>query len=503
MNRIKEILLMLSTLLTPMLATAESYERVESRNVWNMGGNVTGILRDTTTVSYAEFYYGGEQGDFRNFSDSSSQWSAGVEAKTITHFDKLSMVGSFTYDHTEGQDMCGSMFISPNSYPFDLLEFTPGEKRLQSYSMMGGIATQLDERWSIGVKGDYKVQNYVKYKDLRHYNYRMELSLRPSISYNIGEFALGLNYIYGRECETVRAQEVGSTASAYYVFLDKGLMSGAYETWGGAGVHLNESGIDGFPVRENFNGVAGQVAWRDLYCELEYIKGAGEVGEKSTYWFESPSQRYTARLGYNKRGGNRLHLLRLEAELYSLTNNENVLGSVSENGVTTTVKYGSNEIFSSQRLSLKPRYEMRCLGGGWFSVGVNYYHTYSRATQMYPYVDELTTSVYQLHTSGMLPLGRFEIEGKLLYSMGSLSDSSYKGSEGVDVGDSPTHLSEYYNIDNEYLTATTIITKIALRYNLPRSLYLGVEVANSHAFGINYIEGNDRWSYTIKLGYKF
>ncbi len=504
MNRVKQIsALLLSVLLSFTVVVAENYDRVERRNIWNGGGNATGVLRDTTTISYAELYYSGEQGDFRNFSDASSLWSAGVEAKTITHFDKLSMIGSFSYDHTEGKDMCGSMFISPNEYPFDILEFTPGDKRLQSYSMMGGIATQLDDRWSIGVKSDFKSQNYVKYKDLRHYNYRMELSIRPSVSYKIDQVTLGLNYVHARNSETIRVQEVGSTAAAYYAFLDKGLMRGAYETWGGTGVHLDESGIDGFPVRENFNGVAGQIEWRDLYCEFEYLKGGGEVGEKLTYWFEFPSQQYTARLGYKKRVGNKLHLFQVEAQHYSLTNNENVLGSVTENGITTTVIYGSNEIFSTKCLSLNPRYEIMFIDGGDVAVGGGYYHTFERATQMYPYVDELTTNVYQLYLSGMLPINNFELRAKALCSTGTLNEDSYKSSDSVDVGDSPTHLEEYYNINNEYLTATTLNSMIAVRYNLPRSLYCEVEVANTHAFDIDYIGGNSRWSYTVKAGYKF
>lgn len=503
MNKTIQILLFISMLLSTTYSVAENYDRVERRNIWNLGGNVTGVLRDSITISYAELKYGGEQGDFRNFSDASSEWSAGVEAKTISHFDKVSMIGSFSYDHMEGKDMCGSMFISPNNYPFDILEFTPGDKRLQSYSMMGGIASQLSEKWSIGVKGDFTSQNYVKYKDLRHYNYRMDLSIKPSVSYEINEVRLGLNYIYARNSETIRVQEVGSTAAAYYAFLDKGLMRGAYETWGGTGVHLDESGIDGFPVRENFNGVAAQLEWRDLYCEFEYLKGMGEVGEKLTYWFEFPSQQYTARIGYKKIDADKLHLFQIEAQHYSLNNNENVLGSVTENGETTTVIYGSNEIFSTKQLSIKPRYEIMFIDGGDIAVGVNYYNIYSRATQMYPYVDELTTNLYQLYVSGVLPINKFELKAEMLYSTGMLSENSYKSSESVDVGDSPTHLEEYYNIENEYLIAKRINSMIAVRYNMPRSLYCEVEAVNTHAIDLDFIKGNNRWSYAIKIGYKF
>ncbi len=505
MSRLRCILLQLVLVVASLLpASAENYERVERRNLWNLGRNVTGILRDSITISYAELYSNFESGDYRNFSDASQMWGAGAVAKTISHHESLSMIGSFSYDHTQGEDMCGSMFISPNLYPFDLLEFTPGDKSLQSYNFMGGISSEVNSRLSVGLQGQFGAQNYAKYKDLRHYNYRMELSIVPSISYKLGDATVGASYIYSRNSETVRAQEVGSTAAAYYVLLDKGLMSGAYETWGGTGVHLDESGIDGFPVRENFHGVALQAQWRGIYGEVEYLSGGGEVGEKLTYWFDFPSQSYTARLGYSKLLGERLHLFMVEAQLYRVENYENVIGSNTENGVTTDVIYGSNNIFASEQISINPRYEMMALSGGNFEVAFGYYQNFARSTQMYPYVDELTTRCYQASVGGMLPIcGTFELGGKLLFSTGESSDDSYQVTSDIVVGDKPTFLEEYYNIKNEYLTATTLSSSLSLRYNHPRSYYAELGAKYIQPFNLSYIDGDNRWGCTVKIGYKF
>ena len=51
--------------------------------------------------------------------------------------------------------MSGSMFIHPGFYPVDILEFTPGRKDLQTYSFMGGIATNLNPNWRLGGKIDF------------------------------------------------------------------------------------------------------------------------------------------------------------------------------------------------------------------------------------------------------------------------------------------------------------------------------------------------------------
>ena len=47
------------------------------------------------------------------------------------------------------------------------------------------------------------------------------------------------------------------------LFLDKGLMYGAYEAWDGSGIHLSESGVNGFPIKRIVsNGVAVQLQWK-------------------------------------------------------------------------------------------------------------------------------------------------------------------------------------------------------------------------------------------------
>lgn len=495
--------MLLSLSLSISRVSAQSFQMAERRELWSVSSNVTGILRDSVNISYAELYFDGEQGDFRSFSDASSMWSAGAKAETITHHDRVSMIGAFSYDHSEGEEMSGSMFISPNQYPFDLLEFTPGDKTLQSYYLMGGISSRVDDNWSVGVKSEFGAQNYAKFKDLRHYNYRMELSLAPSVAYTTGQMRFGANYIFSRNSEIVKAQEVGSSSASYYAFLDKGLMNGAYETWQGTGVHLDESGIDGFPVRETLHGVAAQVEWRDIYAEVEYMQGCGEVGEKLTYWYEFPSHRYTMRLGYNRKGGESLQLFRFEASLYSLSNYENVVGSNTSGGVTTTIIYGSNHIFEQQQLSLSPTYEVMFGSGAGVDIGANYSQVLSRSTLMFPYVKELYTNCYQAYVGGYIPLGNLYLRGRLLYADGNLRESDYSVASDVVAGESPLHLEEYYNIANEYLISQRLSGSLSLRYTLSSDIYFEMAARYTQAFCLSYIAGSNRWGCTLKIGYNF
>ncbi|MFI3316107.1 MAG: DUF6850 family outer membrane beta-barrel protein [Rikenellaceae bacterium] len=486
-------------------ASGQLYEQIESRNIWNSGSNVTGVLRDSVTISVAELYGNYEQGDFCDFSDASSLWSAGVDAKTLTHRDNLSMIGAFGFSHTAGRDMSGSMFISPNAYPLDILEFTPGDKTLQNYYFMGGLATEILPGFDIGLKGEFRAQNYAKFKDVRHYNYCMDLELAPSVAYHAGQATFGATYIYTKNSQTIRAKEIGSAAASYDAFLDKGLMFGAYEDWEGSGIHLTESGVDGFPVAVSGNGVALQFDCQGLYAELQYTHSKGSVGEKQTIWYNFPSNSYKATVGYTlKRDGN-IHIFSLKAEKYQMVNRENVVDSEYNNGVTTTVVYGSNQIFSSHELSIEPSYNLLFSSGAQVVAGGYYGNTQSQSTLMYPYVDELTLQRSEIYAGGMMPIKSFELRGRITATTGQWQDDSYtvECDQDVEYGQKQTQLTEYYNVENEYLAARRLSASLSLRYNAFGSYYCQIGGFYTKAFDLQYIAGDCRWGATFKIGYNF
>ena len=136
MNNMKRIYITCLFLYVASTVSAQSYDLVERRNPWNAGANVTGIMVDSTTVSYAELYGRNNHGDFHNYYEADKLWNAGAIAKSITHLKSYSLTGSFSFDHTSGRNMSGSMFIHPGFYPVDILEFTPGRKNLHTYAFM-------------------------------------------------------------------------------------------------------------------------------------------------------------------------------------------------------------------------------------------------------------------------------------------------------------------------------------------------------------------------------
>ncbi len=490
--------------LLPLAAvlSAQPYERIERRNFWNAGANAAGLRTDSVTVSYAELYGRSTQGEFRDTYQAREAWSAGAVAKTIAHRERYSMAGAFSFDHTSGREMCGSMFIRPGFYPVDVLEFTPGRKDLQTYSFTGGIAADAAPRWRLGGKMEFLAANCAKRKDLRHTNYRLEMKVAPGVMYHKGRTALGLAYVFGKNSESVRAEEVGSTVGTYYAFLDKGLMYGAYEDWEGSGVHLKESGVDGFPVKETMHGVSVQVQQGGLYVDAEYLRSVGSAGEKQTVWFEFSAHRVSSHVGYRFRRGEVWHYLRAEFSWSRQVNDENVLGRETAGGVTVTRVYGSNRIFERRLLRVNPEYEA-VFPKGEVRLGAEVSSLRRLATQMFPYGTLQTMTLYRGYVCGERRVGRFDLKGYAAFASGSRTERELEAATETEPGDPPYRLTEYLDWQDEYLSASRVSVGVGVRYRIPRGVYAELGATFVHGFGLRFVGGANRWAETLKVGYVF
>ncbi|MCI1640403.1 MAG: hypothetical protein LKI42_03900 [Bacteroidales bacterium] len=497
----------MSILCVRQAAYAQPFNKAKDLNFWNDGRNVTGIRTDSTTISYAEIHGGFKSGDFHDSYESSDLVHAGATAATMLHLPKYSMTGSFSFDQSRGKNMCGSMFIYPGYYPVDVLEFTPGTKILQKYSFSGGIASDLNEHWRIGGKMDFESDDYAKRKDIRHTNYRLDMTVAPGIMYYNDNLEVGFSYIYAKTSESIDAEQIGTaTASSYYAFLDKGLMYGTYGVWDGSGIHLAEAGVDRFPVKEISNGAAVQIQVGGLYADAEYLYTKGTIGEKGYTWYEFPGDKVTARAGYRFDAYGAVHQVRLKFSWQRQTNNESVIEKVTEGGVTTPYNYGSNRIFERRIITLEPDYRM--YGKIWEShLGLCYSYTQGLSSLMYPYEALQNVSKYSANGSIIMHVGRFDLGASASFFTGHLDEDASTASETSGVETQPYRLEEYYDLQKEYMTATRAGVGISVRYNpgwkAVQGLYGEISGSLMHGFGLDHISGSVRYGSVIKIGYSF
>ena len=467
-------------------------------DIWNTSNNVAGIRQDSVSRSYAELSGTYEGGGFRDTWQAPRGWSAGASTASIQHMEKMSLKGSFAFTQTEGYDMCGSMFIKPGFYPVDVLEFTPGRKTLQTYAFDGGISYDLANRWRIGAMMDFESSNIAKRKDLRHSNWRLDMTVSPGFMYHDGDFAIGANYIFRKTSETVEAKQVGISETSYYAFLDKGLMYGVHNIWTGSGLHLDEDGVKGFPVKDFSNGAAVQMQYKGLFAEVEYLHTSGTIGEKEFIWYLFPGNSVDVRLGYSHES----HFARLDFGWKAGALYETVLEKVTVGGITTVVGHGQNRIQTESGWKLRPEYEfvsekVEVLASAHIEEQME------TASQMYPYVSAQSLMKYGADVRVKTYLGQFDLAVKAGYAGGMMNEESWLTDDATGVQTSPYRLQDWYDRQMEYATASRINIGLSLRWNFWKGLYTEAEGTWLHGFNLQYINNPNRYKATISIGITF
>lgn len=485
-----------------LTAYGQRYERIVRDNFWNESRNVTGIRQDSVSRSYAEAYGKYETGEFRDTWQAEKGWSAGAATASIRHLERISLKGSFSFDQTEGYGMCGSMFIDPGFYPVDVLEFTPGRKTLQTYSFDGGLSFDLSDNWRIGASMDFKSANMSKRKDLRHTNWKLDMTIAPGFMYHSGDFAFGANYIFRKTSENVKAEQVGTAESSYYAFLDKGMMYGVYSVWSGSGLHLSEPGVNGFPVKDFSNGAALQIQYKGLFAEAEYLHTQGTVGEKEYLWFRFPGQEVNGQIGYRHKGIRSTHYARIKLSHKTLGMDESILEKVSENGVTTVHYHGSNRILSKAFSAISPEYEY-VTDIVELRAGADFRWERSLSSQMYPYLYSQNILNWKAYADATVHTGRFDIGVEIAYGDGSVRESERIVNEQSGVQTTPFRLQEWYEHQMEFRTASYLETGLSVRYNLRNGIYFRAEGEWVRGFNLISITGKNRFTAALGIGYEF
>lgn len=498
MNRLVTLIILLASVL-PM--SAQTYEKVVRDNLWNDGCNVAGVRQDSVSAAVAELSGGYEAGGFHRYGGAESVWSVGADTRAVRHLKRLSLTGRFGFKATTGYGMYGSMFIDPGFYPVDILEFTPGQKNLQEYSLHGGISYDLTSQWRIGAGAGFLAANLSKRKDLRHTNFRLDIEVAPSVMWHEGDWAAGLSLLFGKNSETVDAEVVGVSGPTYYAFFDKGLMYGLYEGWEGSGIHLNTSGVNGFPVRELFVGASAQMSWKGLYVDILYKYRKGKAGEKDYLWYEFPGHELGLKLGYRLEDGKDRHYLRAQFTYLNQVNHESILEQVTEGGVSTVVKYASNRIFERRMFTIRPEYEY--VAPRWeirWNATADIFSGLS--SQKYPYVDVQNISSLATSVDALVHLWKFDLSAGLGFEKGFFNESGKSLVEGAGAS-RPDRYEDYTLYRIEYVKAPRLNASLALRFNFWKGLYVQADGGMVYAFGLERIKSPYRAGGNISIGYNF
>lgn len=494
---------------------------LRGRNLCGVGTLPAGYIPEGAyKASSASVYGTSEQGDFRPGFSSSSIWRVGAEARTDGFYDRgrTFLTGSFSFEEMHGKNMMTSMFINPGYYPIDVLEFTPGDKTLQTYRFSGGIGRALTDRWRIGGRVDFTSQNYSKRKDIRHTNYALDLTVVPSVLYVGDGLRIGLSGVFRKTSESIEAEQVGAaTADTYYAFFDKGMRYGTYQAWDGSGIHLAEAGVSRLPVREFSYGAAVQFSMGDLYMDAEYLRTDGLVGERGYDWYRFPGHRLAGNLSWQHptpfiRSSN--SCLTLHADWRGQRVEEAAWDKVTDGGITLPEVYGYNTVSRRRQTNLSADYQVSFIRRTVRSVQFGYSGTVwdEQASPQYPYTDRWHLWMNRLNANVVTGLPFGGVWDRFTLSLGARCFWASDTLQGLEPADgsltpatAPYRLTGDWDRRREYLTAPGLGLNGSLTYRLRSvsGLYLRLDASWTHAFEIDLLLGKNRWTSALRLGYDF
>lgn len=304
---------------------------------------------DTKQVSEASLYACAEQGDLANYFDSDEEFRFGVDAASLYRLtERVVVSGDVRYLNRTLRNATGSSLIDPTQTPFDLVELTTenaGKKRYEEYHITGRVGAQLGQRIAGGLSLSYTAANYAKYKDLRHINALMDMTVSAGVNYRIHpRLRIGANYTYRRRNESVQHSIYGKTDKTYYTLIDYGAFFGRNETFGTSG-YTKEN--EAKPLFDAYHGGAVQVDWQignrwRWFFEAGYRTRDGFYGDDSPLtiiYAEHDGSQLSAQSIVAYRADRQDHTLYLQFEHRQLSNREKIYNYKQEESGLSYYEY--------------------------------------------------------------------------------------------------------------------------------------------------------------------
>ena len=268
-----------------------SYRHVQQADAWLTIGNAAALTRlSAPGIAEAELSATHQKGGFTDYYQSPTTWQIDASAESLYRLSPRTVVfGRISYNNFSGKDMTGSAFINPTRKPFDLTEDSltnAGDKHRDTYHLTGGLGVDVWKGLSLGLSLDYTAANYAKYKDLRHQNKLMDLSLSVGAYMPVTEWlAVGAHYTYHRNTESVSFSTYGKSEKIYKTLINYGAFFGTVEQFGNEGFTDKSREM---PLFEDGHGGSVQIELRplqqlSLLGAVDFGKGSGYYGRQSPY----------------------------------------------------------------------------------------------------------------------------------------------------------------------------------------------------------------------------
>lgn len=464
------------------------YQFVKRSDPWLTAGNAAGLTRFAAdNIAEAELSLLREKGGFVDYYGSPDDLQLNVSVEALHRLNKrTALFGAISYNNFAGKDMAGSAFLAPTlqragtgsahtftstHLPFDIVEDSLtnlGSKHRDVYSLAGGVGIDVWRGLSLGARLDYTAANYAKYKDLRHKNKYMDMTLTLGVYVPLGQWGdIGVHYLYHRNTESVTFSTYGKSDKTYQSLISYAAFMGQREQFGSNGFTDKSREM---PLVNDCDGVGTNFSFLishfSFYNAFTYALRRGYYGRKSPYTItytqhESDIYDYQARLSYASRASRFTLDLSLTAE--NLQNDANTYRELQNDAGATYYNYytpvkTANRLWVDGSVVLTadlgqalhtPRITMQ--------AGLNWMHR-KQTGYLYPYYrhQTLTNNEYFLSVTRNLPtrhgLWSLTLSGAFLQGSGEPCEDLTFATPSEKM-EAPAVMDAYLYREYQYLTS--------------------------------------------------
>lgn len=337
------------------------YRYIVSTNPFLKLDNAAGIGRlQTGRIAVAEGGFVKDNGGLKGPDESADDWCATGETESYVKVsDKVAFYGRMHYSYFQGQEMGGSLLAGSSSAPvnfYETVDSTAAVRQLERYGLIGAMSYTFNDRWSAGIKVDYRSGMQTKLRDPRSRSNLMYLDLTAGAQWTLSSgTVLGANLAYNRDLEELRARQYGTTDKMFYIFVDYGACYGARELFSGDDNYVSLSNAR-YMDNTRLGGSLQLYTKRGGFHQLSYMRRTGYYGKRASSSivfceFAGHEINYEGEL-FSRKGSN-TDRFSWDASFAMLSNARNIYKQTTEPGKPTVVTYyGRNRVLSAMDASV-------------------------------------------------------------------------------------------------------------------------------------------------------
>ena len=505
------------------------FDFVRQQNIWLHQHNASGLTiynRKSISTGEVGFQYG--KGGLIDYYQSPSTFQVSANVESFYRLNKRTVVyGKMEYDNYTGKEMAGSAWIDPTRRPFDITEDSLtniGKKHRDTYQLIGAFGIDLYKGFSLGARLDYTAANYAKYKDLRHKNSLMDMTVTVGLMAPVGNFMkIGANYYYHRNTESLKFSEYGKTERTYKSLINYGVFIGDIEQFSNSG--LTDKNNE-FPILDQSHGADVQLSFQfgnfSFFNNMLFAHQQGYYGKDSPYTIiftrhHSNIYKYDGQLAWQQ--NRNLHQLNVSLEVENLVNEKQSYRSITEETGTSYYEYydpikTANKLWANTRVAYSGYYNINGdLPTTTLQLGVDLMRR-KQTAYYYPYFrrQELRSTEIFMQASHNFPIGKQLLTVSLGGSWLNGSGNPFEDGTFITPSDKQTGMNTmipYLYRNYDYLTASRYSLNGSVKYSfiIPKTTlhtYVLAQVNHRKTSEISeYTLGKDHTTLHFRVGCVF